>query len=298
MELRHLRYFVAVAEEQNVTRAAARLHVSQPPLTRQIHDLEDELGVALFSRTGKALRLTDAGRVFLEETRTVFARLDQSIVAAKAAAGQGGELHIGYAPSPAASLLPAALHSFQRANPAARVTLHDLTTPEMLAGLRDGSLHLALMMQPPKAAMKGVVFVPLGSFDIVVAVPPGHPFARRRAVGISTILKEPLVAFSRKEYPDYHAMLARVVGKAVARVNFAQECDSGMSLLAAVEAGKGVAITISALAKTAAGRVRFVHPKPALPHAIVGAAYPSGPLAPLAKAFLEATPSSMANGAG
>src|SRR6185369_11615858 len=94
MELRHLRYFVAVAEEQNVTRAAARLHVSQPPLSRQIRDLEDELGVALFEHSAKAVRLTEAGRVFLTEARAVVQRADEAVQTVRAvASGQRGEIH-------------------------------------------------------------------------------------------------------------------------------------------------------------------------------------------------------------
>src|SRR3954452_4122376 len=100
MELRHLRYFVAAAEEQNITRAAARLHVSQPPLSRQIHDLEHELGVQLFERTAKSIRLTEAGRVFLTEARAVLQRADQAAQTVKAiGSGLSGELNIGYAPS-------------------------------------------------------------------------------------------------------------------------------------------------------------------------------------------------------
>lgn len=96
MELRHLRYFVAVAEEQNVTRAAARRHVSQPPLSRQIRDLEDDLGVALFEHGAKALRLAAAGRVFLTEARAVLQRAEEAVQTAKAVAGgQRGEIHVG-----------------------------------------------------------------------------------------------------------------------------------------------------------------------------------------------------------
>jgi len=148
MELRHLRYFVAVAEEQNVTRAAARLHVSQPPLSRQIRDLEDELGVALFNHGAKAVRLTEAGRVFLTEARAALQRVDDAVQMAKAVAnGQSGEIHLGYAPSLAVELLPKALRIFQESNPGIRVHLHDLSTQEMLRGLRDGKLHVALLVQ-------------------------------------------------------------------------------------------------------------------------------------------------------
>src|SRR5439155_19547315 len=110
MELRHLRYFVAVAEEQSVTRAAARLHVSQPPLSRQIRDLEDELGVALFDHGAKSVRLTEAGKFFLNQTRTVLQRADEAVRMVKAVAnGQSGEIHVGYAPSLTVEILPRAL---------------------------------------------------------------------------------------------------------------------------------------------------------------------------------------------
>lgn len=96
MELRHLRYFVAVAEEENVTRAAARLHISQPPLSRQIRDLEAELGIALFEHSAKAVRLTEAGQVFLNEARAVLQRVNEAVQTAKAiATGQRGEIHVG-----------------------------------------------------------------------------------------------------------------------------------------------------------------------------------------------------------
>src|SRR5580698_4288825 len=115
MELRHLRYFIAVAEEQNVTRAAARLHVSQPPLSRQIRDLEEELGVSLFRRTAKSLALTEAGKIFLNEARGVLLQTEKAVQAVRAvAAGDRGQMRVGYAPSLTVEILPKALREFEK----------------------------------------------------------------------------------------------------------------------------------------------------------------------------------------
>src|SRR5438876_789018 len=143
MELRHLRYFVAVAEAENVSRAALKLHVSQPALSRQIKDLEDELGFSLLKRSAKSIHLTQAGKVFLIEARAVLQRAEDAVKAARAiATGGGGELHIGYAPSLTARILPQTLRAFQAEFPNVRVRLHDFSTEEMLAGLREGQLDI------------------------------------------------------------------------------------------------------------------------------------------------------------
>src|SRR6185437_8867534 len=136
MELRHLRYFVAVAEAENVSRAALKLHVSQPGISRQVRDLEDEIGFQLFERSAKSIKLTSAGRSFLTEARAVLQRADEAVKTARAiATGEVGELHVGYAGSPTVRLLPPTLRAFQNESPQVRVRLHDLSTEEMLAGI-------------------------------------------------------------------------------------------------------------------------------------------------------------------
>src|ERR1700746_765996 len=129
MELRHLRYFVAVAEAENVLRAATqKLHFCQPAVSRQIRDLEDELGVQLFERTGKSLKLTDAGFLFLKEARAVLERADEAVrnVRAFARAGET-ELQICYSPALRTRIVSPALHAFQQVMPKVRVKLHDWT---------------------------------------------------------------------------------------------------------------------------------------------------------------------------
>jgi LysR family transcriptional regulator, benzoate and cis,cis-muconate-responsive activator of ben and cat genes len=155
VELRHLRYFVSVAETENVSRAALKLHISQPALSRQIRDLEEEIGVLLLERTAKSVCLTQAGRVFLPEARAVLQRADQAINKAKAVAGADTELRIGYSPTPTARLLPAILRAYQRAMPDVRVRLHDWRNDENLAGLRQGRLHLAFVFPPPRKSALG-----------------------------------------------------------------------------------------------------------------------------------------------
>lgn len=287
MELRHLRYFVAVAEEENVTRAAARLHVSQPPLTRQIHDLEQELGVALFERNGKSIRLAEAGRVFLREARASLQRVEEAVTAVRAAAReQHGELRLGYAPSPSVEVLPVLLRALQQQCPNLRIHLHDHTSPEMLAGLREGRLHAALMMQPSRTAGQGVTFAPLRTYPVGILVPPGHPLVRRRAVTADDAFAEPLVVLSRKEYPDYHEFVARMAGKRLKRLRFAQECDGGPSLMAAVASGTGIAISASIVASAAGTRLRFIPFTPAPAPSVVGLAYRTTAFTPPVQSLL------------
>src|SRR5687768_3409965 len=125
MELRHLRYFIAVAEQENVSRAALKLHVSQPALSRQVRDLEEEIGFSLFERGAKSMRLTEAGRVFLDGARGLLDNVARTVQTARAVATGSGELHVGYATSLTARFLPGALRAFQAALPKVRVKLHE-----------------------------------------------------------------------------------------------------------------------------------------------------------------------------
>jgi DNA-binding transcriptional LysR family regulator len=288
MEIRHLRYFVAVAEEQNVTRAAARLHVSQPPLSRQMRDLEEELGVALFERSAKALRLTEAGRTMLTEARAVLQRLAEAIRAVREVArGEGGELQVGYAPSLTVELLPEALRTLRERAPGVHVTLHDLSTEGMLAGLRDGSLHLALLVQPPPGALPGLRFDPLRSYPVCVAVPRAHELARARQVNLQRLGRERLIIYGRAEYPEYRAWIERLFLPVGPAPQVAEEHDSATSLIAAVEAGRGIALVPSSLACLAGPRLKLRPIAPPPPPLVVGVARQAGEL-PAAAARLVA----------
>ncbi len=287
MELRHLRYFVAVGEVENVSRAALKLHVSQPALSRQISDLEEELGFLLLTRSAKSVRLTDAGRTFLTEARAVIQRADEAVKAARAiATGTKGELHVGYAPSLTARFLPGTLRAFQEQSPGVRVRLHDYSTEEMLAGLLEGRLQMAFTVRA-SAMLRGLRFEELARDTICLAVPVNHPLAGKRSVKLADIANEPLVTYSRKEYPDAQENLERMFAAIKASPKIAEEHDSVSSLIAAVESGAGVAISVESLACTAGPRLKMVPISPAPPPLVVGAAWLKSGLSPAAERFLS-----------
>jgi DNA-binding transcriptional LysR family regulator len=288
MELRHLRYFVAVAEQENVSRAALKLHVSQPALSRQIRDLEHEIGFLLLQRSAKAVRRTDAGRVFLAEARAVLLRADEAVKAARAVAtGRRGELHVGYAPVPTVRILPPALRAFQAELPEVRVKLHDLSTEEMLAGLRKGALQIAFLVRPTRAMLRGLRFEGLVEDVMRLAVPPGNRFARLRSIPVAQLATEPLVAYSRQEYPEYHSYLAALFDQARIRPRVVEEHEGGVGLVASVEAGYGVALVPQSLACSIGSRLRLIPLTPAPVPVVVGAAWTEGGLTPAAEEFLR-----------
>ena len=178
-----------------------------------------------------------------------------------------------------------------------RVMLHDLATPEMLAGLQNGKLHAALVVQPSKQAARGITFETLRTYPIVVAVPSKHNFTRRRSVTLRDVVEEPIVGYSRQEFPDYHEMLRRIAGPLAKQLRFVEECDGVMSLIAAIESGKGVTLTAASLANTAGARLRYVTLTPAPPPAVVGVAYRKGKLDPIRQLFIHAARSA-ATGVG
>ncbi len=288
MELRHLRYFVAVAETENVSRAALKLHISQPALSRQIRDLEGELGFLLLERTAKSVRLTEAGRVFLTESRAVLERVAAAVSTARSVAtGKRRDLHIGYAPTLAARLLPQAVRAFKAAMPGVRVKLHDLSTGEMLAGLRDGRLQVAILERQRASMLRGLRFEEFLRDPLRLAVAHHHPLARRRTVTLADALREPFIAYNADDFPDYHALLTRVFPTPKGRLRIAEETDGASSLISAVGAGNGVALVAESLACIAGAQLKILPITPAPKPLSIGIVSPQTKQTPAVKCFLK-----------
>ena len=289
MELRHFRYFVAVAEEENVSRAALKLHVSQPGLSRQIRDLEDEIGFQLFERSAKSLRLTEAGKIFLNEASAVLLHAEDAVKKARAVSGgTTGEINVGYAPSLTVQILPSALRKFQEQFPNLRVALHDLSTEEMLSQLGEKKLQVALTVKPPAKLLRGLNFAELARYEMCVAVAPKHPLAKLKSISLEQIAAEPLIAYSRKDYPEYHTMLEKLFAPVRRKPRIVGEHDSVTSLIAAVESGCGFALVPSCVACMVGARLKLLPLRPALPPIPVVAIWRNESETELVKSFIAA----------
>ncbi len=287
MELRHFRYFVAVAETENVSRAALKLRVSQPGLSRQIRDLEDEIGFSLFERGAKSLKLTAAGKTFLTEAKSVLQHADEAVKKARiVSVGVGGEINVGYAPSLTVQILPVVLRVFQEKYPGVRVVLHDLSTEEMLAQLCEKKLEVGLSVRPSAKLLRGLSFQELARYEICVAVTPKHPLAKMKSISLEQISREPLIAYSRKDYPEYHVMLQKLFALVGRKPKIAVEYDGVTSIVAAVESGRGFALVPSCVACLVGPRLKLLPLRPSPPLISVGAVWQPSAKNGLAEKFI------------
>jgi DNA-binding transcriptional LysR family regulator len=259
MELRHLRYFIAVAEELNFSRAAERLHVSQPPLSRQIRDLESELKVKLFERNRQQVKLTRVGSALLAKARELTRDAELLRIHALQAEAETYEvLQLGYAPAPTAAIIAAILGRYHELKPGASVTLHDLSPSEILTELRAKKLHAGLTLRPRPGEMHGLMFEALRRYSVGIICAKSCPFAQLSVICPSAVPMNQLVGYRAEDFPEYHQWVAKMLGVNKTQVTISQECDGVLSLVAAVEAGPAPAVVGEFTTAVAGDRVRYV----------------------------------------
>ena len=258
MELRHLRYFIAVAEERSFSRAAEKLHVSQPPLSRQIRDLEAELGVKLLDRNRQGVRLTRLGKGILVKARGLIRDADLFKAQAKVLDKEfREEVRIGYAPSPTAVIISKLLAKYHQLAPGGRLTLQDLTHTEMLLGLKTKKLHAALTLRPRAKEIRGIRFEMISRYRVGIICSLDNPLSGLSAVRPSMLANNELIVYQAKDFPEYHQWIAGILAS-TGEFTVAQECDDVLGIVAAVESGRGVAIVGEFITVVAGNRVRFV----------------------------------------
>ena len=241
MELRHLRYFVAVAEELHFGRAAARLGIAQPPLSQQIRQLERELGVELLARTRRRVELTEAGRVYLHEARGILQRSAHATEAARRAArGETGALSVGVVASATYGLVPRVFRLFRDRHPDVALTLAVLSTGAQVAALRAGQLQLGIARPP--FGDETLVAEPLQEEPVIVALPGGHPLSARRTVPLGALAREPFVLFPRDRRPGWYDFMTGLCREAGFEPVVGQDAPELATAMALVAAGCGVTL--------------------------------------------------------
>lgn len=246
MELRHLRYFITVAEELNFSRAAERLHIAQPPLSQQIRDLEAELGVQLFQRTKRSVALTEAGVMFLEEVNKVFVQVNQAVrTAQRASRGEIGRLVIGFNSSATYSVLPSLLRKFQQHCPDVELVLHELTTSQQLEKLHRNQIDLGLLYLPvdeSRLCVKAVLQEPL-----MVALPETHSLVNQAQVSMHELLKEPFILPADHLGAGLYGQIMSFFQQIGFHPKVAQSATMLQTAVSLVAGGVGVALVPSSL---------------------------------------------------
>lgn len=243
MELRHLRYFVAVADELNFRKAAERLHVTRPALSKQIKDLEEETGVKLLQRDTVRVALTDAGSVFLEEARSVLADVERAVrLAREAQDGKRGQLRIGSVGQIAAGFLPEALKSFRASFPDVEIVFMEMTPPEQLAALDNGRIHIGFGYGSAADGQDRFGRLLLLRSPYGVSISRDHPFARRKALKPTDLAGRPLLCIADESSSGHGATMRAILEKEGVTPGPMQPISGFDSLLTMIAADQGISL--------------------------------------------------------
>ncbi len=241
MELRQIRYFQCVARELSFTKAAKLLHIAQPPLSRQIKMLEEELGVAVFERLGRGIQLTEAGRYFLDQTEKMTSRLEETINATRRI-GRSERMWfgIGFVPSTLYGHMPALIRQLREMNDQAEISLVEMTTLQQFDALKSGRIDIGV----GRILLKDEEIERLVLTDerLAVALPISHPLARRTAVRLNDILNEPLILYPARPRPSYADHVLNLYRQKGHSPVVAQEVNELQTAIGLVTAGIGVTI--------------------------------------------------------
>jgi DNA-binding transcriptional LysR family regulator len=290
MELRHLRYFVTVAEELNFRRAAERLHVVQPALSRQIKDLEYELRVRLLDRDTVRVRLTDAGRVFIEEARQILAQAERAgDMAREAAAGRRGRLIIGNVGPVTTSFMPASLTEFRARYPEVAVTLMEIEPGEQISALESGVIQVGFTVEKDPVLPAHLRRLRVLRSPMCAVVGPGHRLAGVKRISLAELAGEKLLSFAGHK-SQTHADLVR--GMFVAnglKAGPTKIVEGFESLLAMIAGGQGVSLMPQHISLSGADKVEIIPLKEATDDLVfeLSAVWRDGETSPLARNFVD-----------
>lgn len=285
--LRELECFTAVAEELSFTRAAARLHLAQPPLSRHVRALEEKLGTALFERAARRVTLTAAGALFHEETRTLLPQLRRAgETTRRFASGQTQRLRLGFVSAVLGPELTGLLRRFRQAHPAVQLVVQDGLPAELLAGVAHGTLDGAFVGLRPAERTPGIVYQPWLTEPLAAFVPLGHRLAGKREIALAELAGEPLVAVSHEAAPAFAAFVRMRCAEAGFRPRIVVESARAQAVAVMVAAGSGIALLPASLARVV-GEAAVVVPLKKAPRVTHVFARHAGGAAETVRLFLD-----------
>ncbi len=264
MELRHLRYFITAAEELNVSRASTRLRVSQPAVSRQIHDLEEELGVPLFLRASTGLTLTPAGEDYLTRAREILRLSAEAAAHMKTYSSRSpNHLTVGCIAPALATILMPVLKTFSRAHPEIEVILHEMTPHDQVEALRSGGIDFALLGNPcPDLAAEFEVVI-LRHIPFHAVVPDDHPLAGRKHISLKQLKGETFIGFDENSYPGRNQSIVEACRHAGFTPRLGPRVRGLSTLLAQVAGGRGVTLAPEEVSRLSHPGAVFLPLKPA-----------------------------------
>ncbi|MEM8808594.1 MAG: LysR family transcriptional regulator [Cyanobacteria bacterium P01_G01_bin.38] len=249
MELRDLRYFVAVAENLHFGRAAERLHMTQPALSRQIRALEVELEVQLFRRTKRSVQLTIAGQAFLKEARQILYQSEQAVsTTRRVARGEMGELRLSFTPSALRHVLPKIVRAFRDRYPDVQLTMTERCTLDQVEAFRASQIDVGFLYPPVDD--KRLTITPLRTEPLVIALPQDYPLATRPHLKLSDLAAEPFILHPRLEGPYLYDQIIQLCEQAGFRPNVVQEAVASQTRIGLVAAGMGITFVPETLKDT------------------------------------------------
>jgi DNA-binding transcriptional LysR family regulator len=274
MELRHLRYFVAVAEELHFTRAAERLGIKQPPLSLQIRRLERELGTSLFHRLTRGVELTETGALLLDEARGILDQAERIKVGVQSRArGETGCIHLGFAGATCFQpLVPGIIRAYRERYPSVLVSPEGRNTPLLVAGLRSGEIDVAFV-RPPLSDGEGLAVEPLVEEPMVIVLPESHPRAGDRSMPLAALAEETLILFPRTVGPGLHDAIIASCQRAGFSSKLGQEAPQISTTVHMVAAGFGVSMVPQSIAQIHLEGVAYIRIEGEAPRAPISLAY-------------------------
>jgi DNA-binding transcriptional LysR family regulator len=250
IELRHLRYFLAVAETLHFSKAARRLGMAQPPLSQQIKRLEQLLGHALFERTTRGAKLTPAGQLLARRARSTMEKVDEDLAQVRRLGrGEEGTLTVGFSGSVMFTELPAAIQSFRRRYPKVELRLRELVTSAQIAALLNGQIDLAFLRDGDPT--EGIRIATLLNEKYVAVLPEAHPLALRKTLNVKALEGEPFVMFARRMGPLAYDRTIACCERGGFRPNIVQDAPQWLTLVRLVAAGLGVTLAPACVARVA-----------------------------------------------